>query len=52
MNDGGFFMLESGEEQPSQIVDIMKNSRAFNINNYNVMCCDDMYGVCRFVKGG
>lgn len=52
LNDGGFFMLESGEEQPSQIVDIMKNSKAFSIDKYNVMCCDDMYGVCRFVKGG
>ncbi|MBQ7962645.1 MAG: peptide chain release factor N(5)-glutamine methyltransferase [Clostridia bacterium] len=52
LNDGGFFMLESGEEQPLQIVDIMKNSKAFSIDKYNVMCCDDMYGVCRFVKGG
>ena len=52
LNDGGFFMLESGEEQPSQIVDIMKNSKEFSIDKYNVMCCDDMYGVCRFVKGG
>jgi release factor glutamine methyltransferase len=48
----GFFMLESGEEQPEKIVDIMKNSEAFNIDNYNVMCCDDIYGICRFVKGG
>ena len=52
LKDGGFFMLESGEEQPAQIVDIMKNSKTFNIDNYNVICCDDIYGVCRFVKGG
>lgn len=52
LKDGGFFMLESGEEQPAQIVDIMKNSKTINIDNYNVICCDDIYGVCRFVKGG
>ncbi len=52
LNDGGFFMLESGEEQPEKIVDIMKNTPALSFNKYNVMCCNDMYGVCRFVKGG
>lgn len=51
LNEGGFFMLESGEEQPEKIVDIMKNSAVFDICKYNVECCDDMYGVCRFVKG-
>lgn len=52
LNEGGFFMLESGEEQPEKITDIMKNSAVFDIDKYNVECCDDMYGVCRFVKGG
>ncbi len=52
LNEGGFFMLESGEEQPLKIVDIMKNTPALSFDKYNVMCCDDMYGVCRFVKGG
>lgn len=52
LNEGGFFMLESGEEQPEKIADIMKNSAVFDINKYNVICSEDMYGVCRFVKGG
>lgn len=51
LNRGGFFMLESGEEQPAKIVDIMKNTLT-DYNYYNPECCDDMYGVCRFVKGG
>ena len=50
LNDSGFFMLESGEEQPEKIVEILKNTESYN--KYNVLCCDDMYGVCRFVKGG
>lgn len=52
LNDSSFFMLESGEEQPGKIVDIMKNCAAFDIDKYDVMCSDDIYGVCRFVKGG
>ena len=52
LNEGGFFMLESGEEQPGKIVDIMKNTSAFNYDKYIVECEDDLYGVCRFVKGG
>lgn len=49
LNDGGFFMFESGEEQPEKITQIIKNTHAAN---FNTVCCDDMYGVCRFVKGG
>lgn len=51
LNEGGFFMLESGEEQPEKIVDIMESTQVLNTDRYNIMCCDDMYGICRFVKG-
>ena len=51
LNKKSFFMLESGEEQPAAIVSIMNESDAFGSDMYNVMCCDDIYGVCRFVKG-
>lgn len=49
LNDGGFFMFESGEEQPGKIIEIIKNTSAVS---FNAVCCDDIYGVCRFVKGG
>lgn len=51
LNEGGFFMLESGEEQPEKIVDIMKNTAVFDADKYSIICLEDMYGVCRFVKG-
>ncbi len=51
MNADGFFMLESGEEQPEQIVEILKNSKFFDATFYDIQCCDDFFGVCRFVKG-
>ena len=51
LNENGFFMLESGEEQPPQIVKILENTESFDNDKYQVTCCDDIYGVCRFVKG-
>lgn len=51
LNKDGFFMFESGEEQPAAIVGILNDSEVFSSDIYNVMCCDDIYGVCRFVKG-
>lgn len=47
INENGFFMFESGEEQPAEIIKIIKNTVGFD-----AVCCDDIYGVCRFVKGG
>lgn len=47
INENGFYMFESGEEQPAKIVEIIKNSIGFDAES-----CDDIYGVCRFVKGG
>ena len=47
LNEDGFYMFESGEEQPPEIVEIIKNSVG-----YDAVSCDDIYGVCRFVKGG
>ena len=47
LNEDGFYMFESGEEQPAEIVEIIKNSVG-----YDAVSCDDIYGVCRFVKGG
>lgn len=49
LNDGGFYMFESGEEQPGKIIEIIKNTATAN---FNAVCSDDIYGVCRFVKGG
>ncbi len=49
--EDGFFMLESGEEQPVKITEILENTEAFNTSIYNVMCCDDIFSVERFVKG-
>lgn len=51
LNENGFFMLESGEGQPAQIVKILENTDSFDEKKYRVTCCDDIYGVCRFVKG-
>lgn len=48
LNDGGFFMFESGEGQPEKIVEIINNATE---SVFYTECCDDMYGVCRFVKG-
>lgn len=48
LNDGGFFMFESGEGQPEKIVEIINNA---NDSVFHTECCDDIYGVCRFVKG-
>lgn len=48
LNDGGFFMFESGEGQPGKIVEIIKNGTD---SGFHTECCDDIYGVCRFVKG-
>lgn len=52
LNENGFFMFESGEEQPEKIIEIIKNTSVLNISKYSTECCDDIYGVCRFVKGG
>lgn len=49
LNVGGFFMFESGEEQPEKIIEIIKNTPAADVS---AVSCDDIYGVCRFVKGG
>lgn len=49
LNENGFFMFESGEEQPEKIIEIIKNTTGFD---FNAECCDDIYGVSRFVKGG
>jgi len=47
LNKNGFFMFESGEDQPAEIIKIVKNASGFD-----AVSCDDIYGVCRFVKGG
>ena len=47
LNEDGFYMFESGEEQPEKIIEIIKNTVG-----YDAVSCDDIYGVCRFVKGG
>lgn len=52
LNCGGFFMFESGEEQPEKITEILKSTSEFNYEKYSICCEDDMYGICRFVKGG
>lgn len=49
LNEDGFFMFESGEEQPGKITRIIKHTTA---SDFHAECCDDIYGVCRFVKGG
>ena len=48
LNDGGFFIFESGEGQPEKIVEIINSSTDAV---FYTECCDDIYGVCRFVKG-
>ena len=47
LNENGFFMFESGEEQPEKITQIIKNTTA---SDFNAECCDDIYRICRFVK--
>ena len=47
LNEDGFYMFESGEEQPEKIIEIIQNTVG-----YDAVSCDDIYGVCRFVKGG
>lgn len=49
LNENGFYMFESGEEQPEKITRIIKHTTA---SDFYAECCDDIYGVCRFVKGG
>lgn len=46
LNENGFYMFESGEEQPHKIIRIIENA-----TDCDAVCCDDIYGVCRFVKG-
>lgn len=48
LNDGGFYMLESGEDQPEKIAQFVKNADS----TLSAVCDNDLYGVCRFVKGG
>ena len=48
INDGGFYMLESGEDQPEKIAQFVKEADA----TLSAVCDKDLYGVCRFVKGG
>ena len=48
INDGGFYMLESGEDQPEKIAQFVKNADS----TLSALCDNDLYGVCRFVKGG
>lgn len=48
LNDGGFYMLESGEDQPEKIAQFVKNAD----ETLSAVCDNDLYGVCRFVKGG
>ena len=48
INDGGFYMLESGEDQPEKIAQFVKKAD----ETLSAVCDNDLYGVCRFVKGG
>ncbi len=48
INDGGFYMLESGEDQPEKIAQFVKDAD----ETLSAVCDNDLYGVCRFVKGG
>ena len=48
LNDGGFYMFESGEDQPEKIAQFVKNADS----TLSAVCDNDLYGVCRFVKGG
>ena len=41
-------MLESGEDQPEKIAQFVKEADA----TLSAVCDNDLYGVCRFVKGG
>lgn len=50
----GFFMFESGEEQPPEIVKIIEKQTAAQpclMSNLKIKTENDMYGVCRFVSG-
>lgn len=51
LNDGGFFMLESGEEQPEKILRIIRDNNYFDYSSYKIKTENDIYGVCRFVSG-
>lgn len=44
LKTGGFFMFESGEEQPEKIIGMING-------DYDAKTENDMYGVCRFVSG-
>lgn len=46
LKEDGFYMFESGEEQPPEILRIIENA-----TDCDAVCGDDIYGVCRFVKG-
>lgn len=48
LKDGGFYILESGEDQPEKIAQFVKEADA----TLSAVCDNDLYGVCRFVKGG
>lgn len=44
LNKSGFFMFESGEGQPEEIIKMISN-------DFDTKAQNDMYGVCRFVSG-
>lgn len=44
LKTGGFFMFESGEDQPEKIIEMIND-------DYSTKTENDMYGVCRFVSG-
>lgn len=44
LKKGGFFMFESGEGQPGDIIEMING-------DFTAKTEDDMYGVCRFVSG-
>ena len=44
LKEGGYFMFESGEGQPDEIIKMINS-------DFEAKTEDDMYGVCRFVSG-
>lgn len=51
LKDGGFFMFESGEEQPEKILAILGHTETLDKSRYHAVCEKDLYGVRRFVSG-